>query len=77
MAEALAKGNGFYKGMPSVQSPEQIAEHGNRLKEIWADPKRNAKLKARQESRWKDPEAKSRHAEKMRAYHARRRAALV
>ena len=76
MAEALAKGNGFYKGMPSIRSPEQIAVSVERMKETWADPKRNTKLKARQEARWKDPEARKRQAEKMRAYHAARRASL-
>lgn len=74
MLAALEQGNGFYKGMPSVRSPEQAAEHGQHMKEVWADPERSAKLKARQESRWKDPEAKARQAEKMRAYHAARRA---
>ena len=76
MLAGILSGNGFYKGMPSVRSPEQIAAGAEKMKEVWADPKRNAKLKARQESRWKDPEAKARQAEKMRAYHARRRAAL-
>jgi hypothetical protein len=74
MLEGILKGNGFYKGMPSVRSEKQIAEHGTRMKEIWANPERSAKLKARQEARWKDPEAKARQAEKMRAYHAARRA---
>lgn len=74
MLKGLQQGNGFYKGMPSVRSPEQIAAGAGKMKEVWADPQRNAKLKARQESRWKDPEAKARQAEKMRAYHAARRA---
>jgi len=75
MAEALARGNGYYKGMPSVRSPETIAVSAERMKETWADPERNKKLKARLASRWKDPEAKERQAAKMRAYHAARRAA--
>jgi hypothetical protein len=73
MAEALARGNGFYKGMPSVKPPEQIAAHSQHMKELWADPKKRKKLEARREARWKDPEARERQAEKMRAYHARRR----
>ncbi len=76
MLAGLEQGNGFYKGMPSIKSPDQHTEHSQRMKENWADPERSRKLKARQESRWKDPEAKARQAEKMRAYHARRRAAL-
>ena len=71
----LKQGNGFYKGMPSIRGPEEIASSARRMKEVWADPTRNARLKARQAARWKDPEAKARHAEKMRAYHAKRRAA--
>jgi hypothetical protein len=43
------------------------------MKELWADPKKRKKLEARREARWKDPEARERQAEKMRAYHARRR----
>ena len=74
LLRGLQHGNGFYKGMPSVRSPEQIAISAERMKETWADPERNAKLKARQEARWKDPDAKQRQAEKMRAYHAARRA---
>lgn len=75
LAAGLAQGNGYYKGMPSVTSPEQHAEHSQRMKEIWADPKRNKRLEARRAARWKDPEARERQAEKMRAYHAARRAA--
>lgn len=75
MAEALAKGNGFYKGMPSVNQPEQSSAHSQHMKNLWADPKKRKKLKARQLARWKDPEARTRQAEKMRAYHAARRAA--
>jgi len=75
MAEALARGNGFYKGMPSLKSPEQHAEHSQHMKELWADPKRRKKLEERRAARWKDPEARARQAAKMRAYHAARRAA--
>jgi len=75
MAAALALGNGFYKGMPSLKSPDQHAEHSQHMKNLWADPKKRKKLKARQLARWKDPEARTRQAEKMRAYHAARRAA--
>lgn len=75
MLAGLAQGNGYYKGMPSVTSPEQHAEHSQRMKEIWADPKRSKRLEARRAARWKDPEARERQAEKMRAYHAARRAA--
>lgn len=71
----LAQGNGFYKGMPSVRSPEKHAEHSQHMKELWADPKRRKRLEARRAARWKDPEARERQAEKMRAYHAARRAA--
>ena len=76
MAEALARGNGFYKGMPSIKPPEQNAAHREHMKEIWADPKKRKKLEARRAVRWKDPEARKRQAEKMRAYHAARRASL-
>jgi group I intron endonuclease len=75
MLAGLEQGNGFYKGMPSVRSAEQITEHAQHMKDIWADPERGAKLRNRPLTRWKDPEAKARHAEKMRAYHAKRRAA--
>jgi group I intron endonuclease len=71
----LEQGNGFYKGMPAVKSPEQIAAHAEHMKALWADPERRKKLEARRAARWKDPEAKARQAEKMRAYHAARRAA--
>jgi hypothetical protein len=74
MLKGLEQGNGFYKGMPSTKSPEQSAEHAQRMKELWADPERRKKLEARRASRWKDPEAKERQAAKMRAYHAARRA---
>ena len=47
MLAGLEQGNGFYKGMPSVRSPEQIADHRQVMKELWADPERSAKLKAR------------------------------
>jgi group I intron endonuclease len=72
----LEQGNGFYKGMPPVKSPEQLIAHSEHMKELWADPKRRSKLEARRRARWKDPEAKARQAEKMRAYHAARRAAI-
>jgi hypothetical protein len=75
MLAGLLKGNGFYKGMPSVRSPEQIAAHAEHMKALWADPERRIKLEGRRAARWKDPEAKARQAEKMRAYHAARRAA--
>ena len=74
LANGLLKGNGFVKGMKSVKSPEASAEHSAHMKKVWADPERNTKLAERQASRWKDPEAKQRHGEKMRAYHAARRA---
>lgn len=74
MLKGILHGNGYYKGMPSVTSPEQHAEHSQRMKEIWADPKRSKRLEARRAARWKDPEARERQAEKMRAYHASRRA---
>jgi group I intron endonuclease len=74
LAAALAGGNGYFKGMKSKKSQEQHAEHSDHMKALWADPKKSRKLKQRQRARWKDPEAKERQAEKMRAYHARRRA---
>jgi group I intron endonuclease len=74
LAAGLASGNGYVRGMKSKKSPEQHAEHSTKLKAAWADPEKRQKLKARQESRWNDPAAKERQAEKMRAYHARRRA---
>lgn len=42
------------------------------LKKQWADP--NSPLRNRKNGRWSDPLAKAEQAEKMRAYHARRRA---
>jgi hypothetical protein len=58
--------------MASVQTPEQWVEHSAKMKAAWADPEKRKKLKERQESRWNDPAAKARQAEKMRAYHAAR-----
>lgn len=75
LLEGLKHGNGYYKGMPSPKSSEQNADHSQHMKEIWADPERRAKLEARRALRWNDPEARERQAEKMRAYHAARRAA--
>ena len=74
LLKGLAQGNAFYKGMPAVKSPEQIAAHAEHMKALWADPERRIKLEARRAARWKDPEAKARQAAKMRAYHAARRA---
>jgi hypothetical protein len=66
--------NAGFKRIRPVKSPEEDARHAARMKELWADPDRNAFLKARLAARWKDPEAKARQAEKMRAFHAARRA---
>lgn len=74
LAAGLAQGNGFYKGMPPIRSPEKDAEHSRRMKDLWADPRRRAKLEERRLARWKDPEAREKQAEKMRTYHAARRA---
>lgn len=73
MLRGILRGNSYYKGMPSVRTPEQHAEHSRHMKEVWADPKLRKNLEARRAARWKDPEARERQAEKMRAYHAARR----
>jgi hypothetical protein len=75
LASGLLKGNGFVKGMRSVKSPEESAAHSAHMKKVWADPERSAKLEARRKARWLDPKARANQAEKMRAYHAARRAA--
>jgi hypothetical protein len=54
--------------------PAEQAEHSETMKAIWADPERRQRLEARRAARWADPEAKARQGEKMRAYHAARRA---
>jgi len=77
LMNAPKRGKHHVKGMASVKTPEQWVEHSAKLKAAWADPEKRKKLKERQEARWKDPEARARHAEKMRAYHARRRALLA
>jgi len=70
----LRRGNGYHKGMLSTKSAEKHAEHSQHMKEVWSDPELRHRLVKRLESRWKDPEAKARQAEAMRAYHAKRRA---
>jgi len=56
--------------------PDQKAMQADFMKQFWADPDRRARLRARNADRWADPEAKARQSEKMRAYHAARRARL-
>jgi len=76
LMDAPKRGKHHIKGMPSVKSPEQWADHSEKMKTVWADPERRQKLEARRAARWADPEAKARQGEKMRAYHAARRARL-
>jgi hypothetical protein len=56
--------------------PDQAIKHSEHMKALWADPERRQRLEARRAARWADPEAKARQGEKMRAYHAARRATL-
>lgn len=78
LSKAMAKGlkpeNRFAKGAAPRKTPEMDAAHSEHMKAVWADPVKSGKLKARLQARWTDPEARARQAEKMRAYHAARRA---
>ena len=56
--------------------PDEKAKHSEHMKALWADPERRQRLEARRAARWADPEAKARQGEKMRAYHAARRARM-
>jgi group I intron endonuclease len=77
LMNAPKRGKHHVKGMKSVKSPEQWVEHSEKMKAVWADPERRQKLEARRAARWADPEAKARQGERMRAYHAARRAGLA
>jgi hypothetical protein len=76
LLKGLEQGNGFVKGMKPNRSRKGDAQHAAHMREVWADPERRIKLEARRAARWNDPEARARQAEKMRAYHAARRAGL-
>jgi group I intron endonuclease len=53
------------------RDPETIRRHSEATKMQWADP--NGGLRNRKQTRWADPEAKARQAEKMRIVWQRRR----
>jgi hypothetical protein len=76
--KALIKGfmpNPNVKGMAPTRSAASDAEHARHMKALWANPAKSVKLQARLDARWADPGARARQAEKIRAYHAARRAA--
>lgn len=56
------------------RTPEMKALHAANTAALWQDPEYREKVTHKAaKSRWGDPEAKARQAEKMRAYHAKRR----
>lgn len=63
------------KGRIRESDPERIAVHAARTKALWDDPIVGAKYREAGKIRWSNPEAKEHQAQKMREYHARRRAA--
>lgn len=56
-------------------NPELKAVHAARTKALWDDPVVGAKYREAGKIRWSNPEAKAHQAQKMREYHAKRRAA--
>lgn len=65
------------KGRIRESDPDRVAVHAARTKALWNDPIVGAKYREAGKIRWANPNAKAHQAQKMREYHAKRKAAKI